>query len=446
MKKFILNIVLIILILPVGIKAQNLVYNGSFEIRDSIYQNSDQKYHNCPYRKGGGNDAYNPQLTMAKGWSNIPGKYQNLWYSTFDFYHSCGNDTSNLPLWISKSEVTVPSNTSYMEFQYPRTGEGFTAGGFYSVTPNFTINPSEYLNSKLQDILLKNTLYNLCFYVNLANSSRLSINSQGAYVSQIKPDYTFLYAGLLDSSIVPQLMNQNGYIEDTVGWVEVSGTFKAKGGEQFLTLGGMNILKGYEKLFNPNSAYDIAAYAIDDISLYPVSAPVDSARCGDDTLICLGNSLTLGKSQVKPEYRNEYSFEWYVSGREDSVFSYDEHPVVTPSKTTTYVVKVVDFKFDHTTDSITVTVVDCAEPTSLVVYPNPSFGEFNFSFNSPIPENIHIEVFDLTGRLLKTKYYEQDYENKEVKLNLKTHPAGMYLYSVVLNNERKFNGKLILIK
>lgn len=112
--------------------------------------------------------------------------------------------------------------------------------------------------------------------------------------------------------------------------------------------------------------------------------------------------------------------------REDSVFSYDELPLVTPSNTTTYIVKVVDFKFDHSTDSVTVKVVDCAEPTRLVVYPNPCFEKFNISYNSPIPEEMNIQIFDLTGILLKSESFEQNYESKELQLDIKNYPSGLY--------------------
>lgn len=103
--------------------AQNLVFNGSFEIRDSIFQNSDLLYHNCPYKYDDGIENYNPQLRMAKKWYNIQGKYLNQWYSTFDYFHSCGNDINNLPFWITESKVTVPKNKAYIEYQYSRTGE-----------------------------------------------------------------------------------------------------------------------------------------------------------------------------------------------------------------------------------------------------------------------------------------------------------------------------------
>lgn len=320
------------------------------------------------------------------------------------------------------------------------------AGLYYGNNSNFNINPGEFIQSKLTAGLEKDSFYILRFFVNLANSSQISINSQGALLNNNAIEIGSLYTGLLDSTIIPQLLNQNGYIEDTLNWVEIKGIIKANGDEQYITLGNFNIRKGFEKLFNPNAQYALAAYAIDDISLYPVSAPVDSARCGNDTVICLGNSIMLGKSNIKPQYMQEYSFEWSVMEKEDSVFSYDEHPVVTPSRTTTYIVKVVDFKFDHTTDSITVKVVDCAEPTYLIVYPNPTDDIVNFRFNSPIPNGFTIILYDIIGRMLKNISYQQDYEIREVQMDLGNLASGVYVYSVLINNEQKFKGKLIKLK
>lgn len=421
--------------------AQNLVYNGSFEIRVSIYDSFVVAgYYSCPF---GGDYPDLPMLKLAKGWENIPGKYLNQWFSTFDYYHSCNNYVDSFPSVVLPGKVGVPSNKLFTEFQYPRTGQGYTAGGFYHNSQFYNINPGELIQSKLVSGLQKDSLYILRFFVNLANGSKYSINSQGALLTNNSIEIGNLYAGLLDSSITPQLLNQNGYIEDTLNWVEIKGLIKAKGDEQYITLGNFNIRKGYEKLFNPNAQYALAAYAIDDISLYPVSVPVDSARCGNDTVICLGNSIKLGKSNIKPQYRQEYSFEWSVLGKEDSVFSYDEHPLVTPDSTTTYIVKVIDFKFDKTIDSITVKVVDCTEPTDLIVYPNPTNDIVKFRFNSPIPKGLCITLYDITGRMLQTVTYQQDYENREVQMDLRNLACGIYAYAVLINNEQKFKGKLI---
>lgn len=417
-----------------GISAQNLVFNGSFEIRDSLYRSFDNKWYNCPFNGG---DLNFQTIKIAKGWDNIP----NSFGFTTDYYNKCNFDSA-----LGCGIVGVPQNYWLTLFQYPRTGDGYVAGMFYGIYPYQNIIPGEMIQTKLLIPLIKDSLYFMRFFINLANSSQYSMNSQGALVSVEPIKAEDLYSGLLDSTIKPQIIN-NIYIEDTLNWTEVSGIFKAKGNEKYITLGNYNILLGYAKLFNPNGTFiGGAAYAIDDISLYPVSSPVDSARCGNDTVICLGNSIRLGKSNVKPEYRQEYSFEWCVLGKEDSVFSYNEHPIVIPDSTTTYIVKVIDFKFDKTTDSITVKVVDCAEPTDIIVFPNPTKDIVNFRFDSPIPKGLSITLYDITGRMLRNISYQQDYDSREVQMSIGDFASGVYFYSIHVNQEQKFNGKIIKLK
>jgi hypothetical protein len=456
--------IIFLLIMLIGselIYAQNLVFNGSFEIRDSVYQGSYNKYYSCPYTQGEGvvYGYFNPQLPMAKGWDDPAGKYiyyyqgyQYGYSSSSDFYHSCGNDAANIPPapYEYPGEVGVPKSRWLVGYQYPRTGEGFAGSVFYNNNTGYSpIDYGEYIQSKLKSKLKKDTLYKCIFYIVRDNLCGTSIQAQGAHLSNNKIKLSDLLNGIKDSTLTPQVINSNGYIDDTLNWTKIEGVFKANGDEEYITIGNFDVRKGLGHIIDPdfnNNHRDWAGYAIDDISVFPVSAPIDSARCGNDTLICLGNSLTLGKSHVKPEYKSEYSFEWYIQGEEDSVFSYEEHPVVSPETTTTYVVRVIDFKFDKSTDSVKVTVVDCNEPTNLIVYPNPSYGMVNFKFNSPIPENMSIEIYNIAGQLLKRSKFEQNYEIKELQLNLSAFAVGMYFYSVIINGERKFNGKLIKIK
>ena len=77
--------VLFFTLVYLDISSQNLVFNGSFEIRELVFQGSTQDYWDCPYSSCDGNNGYNPQLLMAKGWANPDGKYSylhptNYWY------------------------------------------------------------------------------------------------------------------------------------------------------------------------------------------------------------------------------------------------------------------------------------------------------------------------------------------------------------------------------
>jgi len=437
-----------------SIYSQNLVFNGSFEIREMIFQGSTQDYWDCPYLVPDGNNGYNPQLPMAKGWLDPSGIYSyldsthfvNEFFSSSDYFHSCCNDPSQIPSWVNGCSVGVPKNYWTVGYQYPRTGEGYIAYAFFGKTTYFDINPSEYIQSKLIAKLEKDTIYKFMFYVNKANRCSYSSDKHGVYLTPNNISISNLFNGIKDSTIILQLINKNGYITDTVNWTKIDGTYKALGNEEYITIGNFNISKENAKYEYHSHYLNWGAYAVDDISLYPVNAAVKTAKCGNDSLICLGNSFRLGKTNVKPEYLDDYLFEWYILGKEDSLISTEEHPLVYPETTTTYILKLTDFKFDKTTDTITVNVIDCAEPTSLLVYPNPTSDIVNFKFNSPIPEQLKIELYDVIGRKIRVTNFQQNYEIKEVQMNLFNLASGMYFYRVVIGNEIKFTGKIVLLR
>ncbi len=429
-------------IFALSLQAQNLVFNGSFEIRDSIYQSSYFNYYSCPYSDDSGPSSLNKQLPMAKGWSNPEGIYNNQWLSSSDYFHACSWDVTQIPPGNGPGSVGTPNNY-WMGYQVPRTGEGYAGSIVYSVDhPYHPIDPGEFVQSKLKSKLQSGVEYKIVYFVSLANFCMYAIKAHGIYLSPNKPDITELCTGLEIGTIQPQIMNQNGFLTDSVNWTKIEGSFIANGDEEYLSIGNFDVRKGVSKYLYLNICGG-AAYLVEDIAIFPVDAPIEFANCGNDTLICLGESIELGKTKVLEEFRDEYTFEWYLIGEEDSIISTDEHPVFTPNTTTTYIVNVTDFKFDKSSDTITVTVVDCQEPTSLKVYPNPSEGIFNFEFNSPIPDEMTMDLFDITGRCIKSVYLIQNYNIKKFMINLCNHAAGIYLFRINISGEPKFCGKII---
>ena len=114
------HFILFYTILFLNSNSQNLVFNGSFEIRELIFQGSTQDFWDCPYTSGDGNNDYNPQLPMARSWSDPFGKYSYIdstnylyeFYSSSDYFHSCCNDPSQIPSWVNGCKVGVPKNYS----------------------------------------------------------------------------------------------------------------------------------------------------------------------------------------------------------------------------------------------------------------------------------------------------------------------------------------------
>jgi hypothetical protein len=79
------------------------------------------------------------------------------------------------------------------------------------------------------------------------------------------------------------------------------------------------------------------------------------------------------------------------------------------------------------------------------VYPNPSHGEVNISFNSPQNENITVRVFDMVGKTILTREISVDEGTNKFNLDLADLTKGIYFVELNSTSERLVK-KLILEK
>jgi hypothetical protein len=75
----------------------------------------------------------------------------------------------------------------------------------------------------------------------------------------------------------------------------------------------------------------------------------------------------------------------------------------------------------------------------LSLYPNPTQGQFNISYNDTISGKINVQIFSLSGKLIKQTVLEN--ENNSVNLN--GILSGIYLVKVS-SNESQVTKKLIV--
>lgn len=106
--------------------------------------------------------------------------------------------------------------------------------------------------------------------------------------------------------------------------------------------------------------------SFDSVRVNVVNCDTIPAACaGADTLICLGDSISLGCFN-----RPDFSYEWKEAG--DTVFSYMAQPRVSPQDPTAYILKTTDYARQESYDSVYVMVVNCnmifadAGPDSLI--------------------------------------------------------------------------------
>ena len=204
------------------ISSQNLIPNGDFE-----------EYIGCPTNIG--------QIDSASYWFQPTS-------GTSDYYNKCA----------SPDYVGVPFHST--GYQPAHSGDGYGGFGLVSNISNYR----EYIEIQLKESLIPNTNYHLEFYINLINNYRYTCDAIGAYFSN--SIVTASSSGVL--LVTPQVINPIGNYPDTLNWMLISGTYKAKGGENYLTIGNFkDDMNSSVIIFDSTSNIEAAYVLIDDVSL-----------------------------------------------------------------------------------------------------------------------------------------------------------------------------------
>jgi gliding motility-associated-like protein len=238
-------IALFIIVFQTG-SAQNLIYNGDFEI-----------YSTCP------DNTSIPslmQIEYCTGWT-APRRL-----GTADYFNSCSLPTPqfNFPI------VGVPMNL--FGSQAALSGNGYVGlYGWFSFGYDL-FEYREYVQTKLPQSLEKGKAYKFSFNVSLANSS-YTIEKLGAVFS--KDSFKEDTEDRIDA--IPQIVNSNGYLMDSLGWTLVEGVFLADGTEEYLTIGYFEdsiTMKDTIPILDPNEYFHFCYFYIDDVSLEQVSLEI----------------------------------------------------------------------------------------------------------------------------------------------------------------------------
>ena len=154
----------------------------------------------------------NIQLNTCLGWT-IPT------LATSDYFNSCNSNT-----------VNVPNTMLGIQSAY----DGVAFCGLYLNYYSYGIEPHyrEYIQTKLKKKLTEGHIYELTFYVNIADKCGYSVKN----ISAIFTDNNINRNDWLAIVTTPQI-NSSNFITDTINWTKVTGSFIAKGEEQYLTIG-----------------------------------------------------------------------------------------------------------------------------------------------------------------------------------------------------------------
>ena len=344
--------------------AQNLVYNGGFEI---ITQ--------CP--------EFSTQIELTGNWYNAT-------VGDADLFNSCS--TSEL--------VGVPINIDSLSYQLPKTGNGYA--GIYSYVDDWLYR--EVIQQKLNLSLQNNFKYCISFYVSLSNDSKYGIDNLGLLLSE---DSVFLDNVSIVIGIPPTIKpaNKNCLI-DTLNWTIVQGIYKATGNEKFLTIGHLEAdsLTTVE-IMNPQSQATYSYYYIDDVSITECRPLV----LASDTLIDEGQSVIVGDSSQDVA---NYFWSPSVGLACDTCWQ----TTASPTETTTYTLtKITPCDTMSAIITIAVTPTPPIPDFHFTLKPNPSsnFIELGFGF---LKLESTLKIYDLQGRLVLKQNIPKEIENYTISI------------------------------
>jgi gliding motility-associated-like protein len=172
-------------------------------------------------------------------------------------------------------------------------------------------------------------------HINFANYSRYAFSRLGATFTKEAIHTTTLNPIVLE----PQVLNDQGYLNDTSSWVKIEGTFTATGNERFLTIGYFNSNVQNDTLHFQEPPVFVSTgygyYYIDDVSVIELGHVNDCSYIpanifspngdGDNDVWEFGGSsdgeLTIVNRWGNPVYHSRgYSFSWDGGNCTDGVY------------------------------------------------------------------------------------------------------------------------------
>ena len=250
---------LLVGLLPAAL-SQNLVPNGSFE-----------EHTFCP-----GSHSQHPAEFRVVSWRSISN-------GSPDYFNTC-----------SVGEADVPYNWAGVSEAY----EGNGYAGIYTWM-DMTKDYREYIHCKLNEPLIRDSVYHVEFRYKLSSYSKFCTDRIGLLLSDTLKRYN--HDEPIRVAPTFSFVKDSAINTETGAWEIAAAEYKAKGNEQFLTIGNFadNVTtKFYRIQFRPESQPMLASsayYYIDNVSVTPLSATTPP----DELLpVFAGEELALNKIYV----------------------------------------------------------------------------------------------------------------------------------------------------
>ena len=246
------------LILFLCAHAQLLLPNGDFE-----------DYTACPDSSG--------QIDRATGWSRPTA-------GTSDYFNVC---FPGAPPGFNAFNAGVPDN--FFGNQPAHSGNGYA--GFFCLDTVVTLPDAhyrEYVSRPLAAPLTPGEVYNVEFFVSLADRSAFAVNDIGALLSVHMPHRDDDLPIMATPQVSPSSM---GMLADSIGWTRIRGCFTADSAYAFITIGSFAAVgSGMQEQQGPTAfppAMWFSYYYVDDVSIQHWPRPA----LGPDITICEATPL-----------------------------------------------------------------------------------------------------------------------------------------------------------
>ena len=212
------------------------------------------------------NPSFETYSACPTGYSNISQgvPWDNPNTGTSDYYNVCVTTFPTFPA------PDVPVND--FGYQNARTGVGYAGFIPYSSAPDYR----EYLEAPLTSPMVPGASYTVTFYVNLADIAHFAIDRIGAYFSVGAVGPVGNYNAL---PVTPQIESPVGvFLDDTLSWVPVTGTFVASAAFDHITIGNFHDDATTNLKTMSGTWAGGSNYFVDDVSVEH-DVPTDQACC-----------------------------------------------------------------------------------------------------------------------------------------------------------------------
>lgn len=177
-------------------------------------------------------------------------------------------------------------------------------------------------------------------------------------------------------------------------------------------------------------------------------APELMADAGTDDIICPGDTVALGGMPAASGGTPAYTYAWTPSGDLDNGAA--SNPMAFPGATTTYTLTVTDDNNCTSLSTVTITVDTCvgipdpALPIDLVVYPNPSLGQFTVTLNGNYAgTDLVLNVLNPVGQVVESRKLPPLSGQIKAEFGLDRLSKGVYLVELNAGDQR-FVRKVII--